>query len=387
MPLLKQSGFNAVALQDFDPQVFLDRFWQREVLLIKNALPGFQCPLDGDELAGLACEDDVDSRIIIERDGVWELRNGPFKEDDFSALPASKWTLLVQSVDHYLPELADLLAHFRFIPRWRTEDIMVSYACDGGNVGPHYDQYDVFLVQGSGRRRWKVGGHCSVHTPLASQAGLRLLEDFSVEQEYLLDAGDVLYVPPGVAHWGIAEGDDCITLSVGFRAPSEASLLSDYGDDIASFLDESIRYQDPRLDAEAHPAEISSDVRQHVKSLILQHIDNDAHLGRWFGEMMTRVPDQESLADDSLSLQEFLLELADGEPLQLRLGARLAFDDDYLFADGLGFPYPLDQRDDVKALCEIECGITIDIAHRLSPDMMYALFCNGTLCFYDDTQD
>ena len=376
-----------MALQNFDPQWFLDQVWQRKALLLKAALPDYECPLDGNDLAGLACEDGVDSRIILEKDGGWELRNGPFNEEDFSALPASNWTLLVQSVDHYLPELSELLAQFRFIPRWRTEDIMVSYACDGGNVGPHFDQYDVFLVQGSGRRRWKIGAHCSADTAISNHSGLRLLQDFTAEEEYLLEAGDVLYVPPGVAHWGVAEGDDCITLSVGFRAPSEAALVSDFGDDIASFLDESIRYQDPQLDAKAHPAEISADVRQHVKSLIMRHIDNDAHLARWFGEMMTRIPDQESMIDDSLSPEAFLLELAEGAVLQLRLGARLAFDDNYLFADGLAFPYPPEQRDDVKSLCEIESGITIDTAHRLSPDMIYALFCNGTLCFYDDTQD
>ena len=376
-----------MALQNFDPQWFLDQVWQRKALLLKAALPDYECPLDGNDLAGLACEDGVDSRIILEKDGGWELRNGPFTEEDFSALPASNWTLLVQSVDHYLPELSELLAQFRFIPRWRTEDIMVSYACDGGNVGPHFDQYDVFLVQGSGRRRWKIGAHCSADTTISNHSGLRLLQDFTAEEEYLLEAGDVLYVPPGVAHWGVAEGDDCITMSVGFRAPSEAALVSDFGDDIASFLDESIRYQDPQLDAKAHPAEISADVRQHVKSLIMRHIDNDAHLARWFGEMMTRIPDQESMIDDSLSPEAFLLELAEGAVLQLRLGTRLAFDDNYLFADGLSFPYPPEQRDDVKSLCEIESGITIDTAHRLSPDMIYALFCNGTLCFYDDTQD
>ena len=376
-----------MALQNFDPQWFLDQVWQRKALLLKAALPDYECPLDGNDLAGLACEDGVDSRIILEKDDGWELRNGPFEEEDFSALPASNWTLLVQSVDHYLPELSELLAQFRFIPRWRTEDIMVSYACDGGNVGPHFDQYDVFLVQGSGRRRWKIGAHCSADTTISNHSGLRLLQDFTAEEEYLLEAGDVLYVPPGVAHWGVAEGDDCITMSVGFRAPSEAALVSDFGDDIASFLDESIRYQDPQLDAKAHPAEISADVRQHVKSLIMRHIDNDAHLARWFGEMMTRIPDQESMIDDSLSPEAFLLELAEGAVLQLRLGTRLAFDDNYLFADGLAFPYPPEQRDDVKSLCEIESGITIDTAHRLSPDMIYALFCNGTLCFYDDTQD
>ena len=376
-----------MALQGFDAQHFLDTAWQRKAVLIKAALPSFECPLDGNDLAGLACEEDVDSRIIIEAKDGWELRNGPFQEAEFATLPKSHWTLLVQGVDQYLPELADLMAQFRFIPRWRTEDIMVSYATDGGNVGPHYDQYDVFLVQGSGTRRWKIGGHCGPNTPLHSHPQLKLLQHFETEEEFLLEAGDILYVPPGVAHWGVAEGDDCMTLSVGFRAPSEAALLGDFCDEIASHSDESLRYRDPQLSATSNPGEISPAVHAQLKATLLKQLDNDALLARWFGEMMTRVPDQSEYRDDSTSLEEFSALLASGLTLQLRLGARLAFDEQHLYADGVAFTYPPEQCEDVMALCRMECGETITIGQQFGENMLYALYCNATLCFDDDADD
>ncbi len=376
-----------MALQGFDAQHFLDTAWQRKAVLIKAALPNFECPLDGNDLAGLACEDDVDSRIIIEAKDGWELRNGPFQESEFATLPKSHWTLLVQGVDQYLPELADLMAQFRFLPRWRTEDIMVSYATDGGNVGPHYDQYDVFLVQGSGRRRWKIGGHCSPDTPLHSHPQLKLLQNFECEEEFLLEAGDILYVPPGVAHWGVAEGDDCMTLSVGFRAPSETALLGDFCDEIASRGDESRRYRDPQLSADSNPGEILPAVHAQLKQLLLKQLNDDALLARWFGEMMTRVPDQSEYRDNSTSLDEFSALLASGLELQLRLGARLAFDEQYLFADGVAFAYPPQNRTEVEALCLVECGESIDSLQNFSVEMLYALYCNATLYFDDDTND
>ncbi|MDF1693477.1 MAG: cupin domain-containing protein [Zhongshania sp.] len=376
-----------MALQNFDPQQFLDEVWQRKATLIKGALPNFNCPLDGNDLAGLACEEGIDSRIIIETNDGWELRNGPFDEAEFATLPKNKWTLLVQSVDHYLPDLADVLAEFRFIPRWRTEDIMVSYATDGGNVGPHYDQYDVFLIQASGQRRWKIGGHCGPDTPLHPHPQLKLLQEFNTESEYLLKAGDILYVPPGVAHWGVAEGDDCMTLSVGFRAPSEAELFSDFGDEVASFLDASQRYRDPALNASSNTGEISSEVHKHVKALLLKQLDNDALIARWFGSMMTRVDDREELAGDHLDFDEFQLALDDGEIPQLRLGARLAFDAQYLYADGAAFAYPPDQANDVQALCQLECGQPISNFRSLSKEMLYALYSSATLCFDEDDYD
>lgn len=204
---------------------FLAAHWQRSPLLMRQAASGLDV-VDGDTLAGLALEDKVDSRLIEgASEGPWQLRQGPFTEADFAALPAHNWTLLVQSVDHYLTEASLLLDSFSFLPAWRIEDIMISYANCGGGVGPHFDHYDVFLVQASGTRRWKIGPKCDQSTPLQDHPSLKLLENMQVTHEFLLEAGDVLYLPPGIAHWGSAESDDCITWSVGLRAPELYQMI------------------------------------------------------------------------------------------------------------------------------------------------------------------
>lgn len=149
------------------PSEFLRDYWQKKPLVIRQAFPDFHCPVSADELAGLACEEGVESRIVIENDDgkPWQLHNGPFSPDRFSSLPEQDWTLLVQGLDHWVPDIADLLEHFRFIPNWRLDDIMASFAPKGGSVGPHYDQYDVFLLQAQGHRRWTFGGHCDHTSP------------------------------------------------------------------------------------------------------------------------------------------------------------------------------------------------------------------------------
>ena len=153
-------------LKNFDPAAFLRDVWQQKPMLIRQPWSAWHNPLAPDELAGLACEDDVESRLIVGGAGEWSVEQGPVPEQRFAALDARAWTLLVQAVDHHVPEVAALLAAFRFIPNWRIDDVMVSYAADGGGVGPHFDQYDVFLVQGLGRRLWRIGGRCDETTPL-----------------------------------------------------------------------------------------------------------------------------------------------------------------------------------------------------------------------------
>lgn len=204
---------------------FLSRYWQREPLVMRSAATGLDHP-EPDLLAGLALEPGVEARLVrgSEASG-WSLQHGPLTEDELTALPERDWTLLVQSVDCYLTEVSLLLDSFDFLPAWRLDDIMISCAGDGGSVGPHFDRYDVFLVQGRGRRRWKIGPVCSPETPQRDAGGLRLLQDMPVLEEFVLEPGDVLYVPPWRAHWGIAEGGDCVTWSVGFRAPSAADVL------------------------------------------------------------------------------------------------------------------------------------------------------------------
>lgn len=384
-------------LNNFDPADFLANYWQRRPLLIRNALPDVDCPVDGGDLAGLACEHDAESRLIIEDNGRWSLRNGPFSESDFGKLPARDWTLLVQAVDQWIPEVTELLEHFRFIPHWRIDDIMASYAVDGGSVGPHFDHYDVFLIQGSGRRRWQLGQHCDERTALRSDSDLHLLADFEAGEEWLLEPGDILYLPPQLAHWGTAVGDDCITLSVGFRAPSQAELLGHWCDEVASTLPESRRYTDPLA---ADPAavlrangEISAESLAEVRRLLLEALDKPAQLADWFGRLMTepKYPDLVAggLDIDAAELQQ---RLAAGELLQLSLSARTAISETagrpQLFADGHSFELDGDSLALGRAVAAALPGTPLDGAMFQNGAsalcLALQLYETGTLHFADD---
>ena len=282
-------------LGDMPVETFLRDYWQQKPLLIRNAFPDFESPLDGDELAGLALEDEVESRLILEKGKTpWELRQGPFEEDDFAALPPSHWTLLVQAVDQWVPEVQELLHHFRFLPDWRLDDIMVSYAVDQGSVGPHFDYYDVFLLQGNGKRRWRIGQTCDSQSPKVEDTALNILQDFEGTEDWVLEPGDMLYIPPGVAHWGTAEGDDCITYSIGFRAPSVADIFTELSQDIASRLTNDQRYRDPALAPAENPGEIPADTLNALDALIQSHLTPEA-IQDWFGRYMTtpKYPDLE----------------------------------------------------------------------------------------------
>jgi len=218
-----------------DEAGFLARHWQRAPLLMRQALPGFVTPLPPDELAGLSLEPDVGGRLIRRReDDTYALEHGPFDEETFATLGERDWSLLVTDVDKHVPELARWLMPFRVAPDWRLDDLMVSFAPDGGSVGAHVDEYDVFLLQASGIRRWSIAAPPSATAsddtpsrppPERAAGDLRLVEDFSPSDSWDLEPGDVLYLPPGVAHHGVALGDGCTTWSIGFRAPSAADVV------------------------------------------------------------------------------------------------------------------------------------------------------------------
>lgn len=211
-----------------DGELFLRKYWQKRPLLMRAALPVDHFSLSAEELAGLACESEIESRLIIEHGkGNWELLHGPFGDADFADLPESHWTLLVQDVDKFLPQVARLIDDFGFVPGWRIDDVMISFATDQGGVGPHTDAYDVFLMQAEGRRRWRISEKQYTDEDLLPDLEQRILSNFEAEQEWILEPGDILYLPPGVAHWGTAEGD-CMTYSLGFRAPSQQELASDW---------------------------------------------------------------------------------------------------------------------------------------------------------------
>ena len=243
------------------PEAFLRDYWQKTPLFMPAAATGLDSP-DADTLAGLALEDGVEARIIQGAGkGPWQLQQGPLDEEIFSSLGERDWTQLVQSVDHFLTETSLLLDGFAFLPGWRVEDIMMSYAVTGGSVGPHFDRYDVFLIQAHGSRRWQIGEVCDEHSPRLPHPDLKLLDDMAVREEYIAMPGDVLYLPPGVAHHGVAEDDDCLTWSVGFRAPDYQMLMAEIAGECLADADSHL-FTDPQRTVPDNPAILTDQDRQ-----------------------------------------------------------------------------------------------------------------------------
>ena len=227
----------------FDTTHFLSDYWQQKPIVIRDFFTNFVDPVQPEVLAGLALEEGVESRLVsCQGDRDYSLRQGPFEDTDFLQLPERDWTLLVQAVDQLLPDVADLKLGFDFLPSWRIDDVMVSHAAPGGGVGPHLDQYDVFLLHGTGRRRWRLCGPGTEASLEETDSGLRLLKEFEIEQEFILECGDALYIPPGYGHWGIAEQAG-LCYSIGFRAASQAELLEAFSDLLIDQQSEFDRYR------------------------------------------------------------------------------------------------------------------------------------------------
>jgi 50S ribosomal protein L16 3-hydroxylase len=290
----------ASPLGNFPIDEFLSDYWQKKPLLLRNALPDIASPVSAELLAGLACEEDVESRIIIQHENDWELLQGPFNEDAFTTLPKSHWTLLVQAVDHWMPEATKFLQQFNFIPRWRIDDLMMSYASDGGGVGPHFDNYDVFLVQTEGKRKWEIGGLCSDDSELVENLPVSILRNFNAQESWILEPGDMLYVPPGFAHNGVAQGDHCITCSVGFRAPSHSEIVREYSDYISEHLSESLRYQDPDDIVQINTGEISRNTIDEIKKILSNYMEDQTLISDWFGRYITTPKYHEEAEDVSI---------------------------------------------------------------------------------------
>src|SRR4051812_21720624 len=232
------------------------RYWQRKPLLVRGAFPGFRDPLTPREVMALAGSDETVSRLVQRRGSQWRVEHGPIPAARFKQLPRRAWTVLVQDINHVSAAARDILARFDFIPHARIDDVMVSYAVTGGGVGPHVDSYDVFLLQGRGRRRWRI----SRQEDLAFVPGLplKILADFRAEEEWVLEAGDMLYLPPGVAHEGVAE-TDCLTWSIGFRAPTDEELAHGFLDHLRDSVSLEGQYGDAGNRGTRHPGELPAD--------------------------------------------------------------------------------------------------------------------------------
>lgn len=316
---------NISILGNITAEQFLREYWQKKPLLIRQAIPDFVSPIDGDELAGLALESEVESRMVLEHgEQPWELRHGPFTEQSFAELPASHWTLLVQAVDQFVPEVEHFLREFNFLPSWRFDDVMISYAVEGGGVGPHYDNYDVFLLQAEGRREWKTGQLCDADSQLLEHPDLRILAEFDTAETWVLEPGDMLYLPPRIAHWGTAL-DNCMTWSFGYRAPSTSDVLLSFTDFAASFLPPEQRYCDADLEPVNSPHEIRPSDLERVRQLLLEQINDPQLLLAWFGQYVTQPKYPEFIQGSDISPDELRSKLEQGLLLVKNPCARLAW--------------------------------------------------------------
>ncbi|TAL90438.1 MAG: cupin domain-containing protein [Rhodanobacter sp.] len=309
---------------------FLRDYWQKRALLIRNAFADFQPPLQPDDLAGLACEPAALARLIVhdEKREHWQVNSGPLNEADFARVPDRNWTLLVQDVDKWDADVADLLPHFSFLPSWRVDDVMVSYAEPGGGVGAHVDQYDVFLLQGLGQRHWAISDDPLAPKAFRADVELKQLVQFEPTHEWLLDPGDMLYLPPGVPHDGVAFGGPCMTFSIGMRAPSQAELTGDLADYIAEQLPEELRYTDPDLKPATTTGEIDRAVLERLKrALPFAAALRDELLHDWFGRFITRYRNAQAPAplEKPLTADKLATKLIAGAQLLRHPWSRLAW--------------------------------------------------------------
>ena len=274
-------------LGGLSPSQFMRRHWQKKPLLVRQAIPQFSPPVLRADLFALAAQEGVESRLVQLVKGVWKLRHGPFQRRSLPALSQPDWTLLVQGVDLHHDAVNALMQQFRFVPDARLDDLMISYASDGGGVGPHFDSYDVFLLQAHGRRRWRIGRQKDL--ALREGIALKVLAQFEPEEEFVLEPGDMLYLPPRYAHDGVAEGE-CMTYSIGFRAPARQELAQellvrlaeDAGEEEAALL-----YRDAKQEAVDTPAAIPAQLQAFAREALARALSQPLVLERALGEYLT----------------------------------------------------------------------------------------------------
>lgn len=280
---------------------FLAEYWQKKPLLVRNGLPEIVGLLEPQDVQELALEEHASARLIRQKDknpNEWHVKSSPLTKGDFQKLP-KLWTLLVQAVDHYSFDLSEFWKKFPFIPQWRRDDIMVSYAPKGGSVGKHFDFYDVFLVQGHGHRRWQLGQMCDANTAFVPNQPLKLLPEIDVQFDEILAPGDLLYVPPGMAHYGVAE-DDCLTFSFGFRMPNVAGMMERISDQFSA----NTLLQNPVVDIArkqmSQIGEINASELSHLKDLVLAQLQDSAALDAAIMSYMSepKYPDNIPEADE-----------------------------------------------------------------------------------------
>jgi len=386
-------------LGELTPAQFLAEYWQKQPLLVRGAWPGFQDPLTPEELAGLACEEGVESRLVLERGGEkpWELRHGPFVDDDFLKLPDSHWTLLVQDVEKHASDLTALLEPFRFIPDWRIDDLMISYAPPAGSVGPHVDDYDVFLLQGQGRRRWQISRRPVESDNCLPDTELRILREFVPEQEWILEPGDLLYLPPGVVYRSSAMESGLI-YTLDCCAPRHRELLGGFLEFLQEGIDPDARYADPDLAVQDHPGEIGHAALARVRELLRRTIAlDDETLAVWFGRTLSAPKPgfQAEPEPEPYDEEELREHLRAGGNLERNSGSRFYYiaepeRETVLFVDGQEFALGSDVAFVAPLLCRHRVLTPALLREALKqPDtrqLLLDLLNEGYLVIYEDVE-
>lgn len=372
-PWIQLSFATMSFFKNISQEQFIREIWQKKPYVFEQAFPDIAEITDGNDLAGLACEAEVESRVISGEGlkGEWQCKQGPFAEKDFANLPQENWTLLVQGLDQWNEQAWEILQQFSFLPKWRLEDIMASYAPIGGSVGPHFDYYDVFLIQASGVREWQLGQQCHHNTALQDNDQVKLLTEFDCQEKHQIYAGDMIYIPAGMAHWGIATTDNCITLSVGFRAPSRNEILIQSLELMIEQLSgqkNSQRYRDSADAIDTNPYKINT---KALGLLSTDQIPSGPELSEVaFGQLVTEqrhlseVIEPEDWSAEELS--QFLKENPRCNLIQ-DISARFAFTENYLFVNGEAYKVAEDFSEMLcrgqieRGLGENELGVLLEL--------------------------
>ena len=347
-------------LAGLTPAQFMRRHWEKKPLLVRQAWPGVKPPISRAGLFRMACDEDVESRLVVRESGDWLVRHGPMPRRVLPPVARPGWTLLVQGLDLHLDEARALLEPFRFVPDARLDDLMVSWASDGGGVGPHVDAYDVFLLQVAGRRRWRVGRVADA--AFIEGLPLKILRHFEPEYDWVLDPGDLLYLPPGWGHDGVAEGE-CMTCSVGFRSPGADGLAGDLLQRLADAEEPGALYRDPSQAAEAHPGQMPSALVDFARKAVARRLAEAGALERALGE---------SLSDPKPRVWFDARDAADlvaGVRLDRR--TRMLYDDRHVYINGESFRIGgrdarlMRQLADTRALPPSACAVLSPAARHV----------------------
>ncbi|MCK8106454.1 cupin domain-containing protein [Pseudoalteromonas sp. 2CM41L] len=355
-------------------QEFLNQYWQKKPLLIKQGFTDFQDPIEAEELAGLAMEESIESRIVTNHNDDWQAYQGPF--EDFEKLTEQHATLLVQAVDHWHSDAAQLLQPFRFIPNWRIDDLMISYSTPKGGVGPHLDQYDVFIIQGEGKRHWRVGLPDPTLKQFAQNKKLLQVEQFEAVIDCILEPGDILYIPPGCPHEGYAI-ENALNYSVGFRAPNQQDLFSSFADHVIDTDSGQKRYTDHTLALRDSKGELLQSETDKVKTLMQALLNNDELFKHWLGNTLSQAKHEMDLAplEEPITCEKMSDFIANNAEEFERLGGVRAIyqqleDTLLLSINGENYPLPLCDLNAVKLLTDHDYVNTDDL-NAAQPSLVF----------------